>query len=134
MEINMFEYATRNKVRFTSTRGALTVEMLWDVPLRSVDGFNLDTIAQEANRILTALTEKSFVSTERTPAHDRAEMTLEIVKHIIGVKLAEEAAAKKRADHKIERDKLLRILAEKQEGKLSDLSEKELQKRINALS
>lgn len=131
--MNMFEYATRNKVRFTSTRGELTVEMLWDVPLRSKDGFDLDAVAKTANKSLKALTEESFVSTERTPAHEKAELTLEIVKHVIQVKLAEEVAAKKRADNRVEKEKLLRILAEKQEGKLSELTEKELQKRINAL-
>ena len=38
-----------------------------------------------------------------------------------------------RAANKVEREKLLAILAEKQAGKLSALSEKELQKRINEL-
>jgi len=133
METNMFEYATRNKIRFTSMRGEMSVEQLWDVPLRSKDGFDLDAVAKAANKSLKALTEESFVSTERTPAHEKAELTLEIVKHVIQVKLAEEAAAKKRADNRVEREKLLKILAEKQEGKLSELTEKELQKRINAL-
>ncbi len=133
MELNMFEYATRNKIRFSSLRGELSVEQLWDVPLRSKDGFDLDAVAKSANKSLKALTEESFVSTERTPAHERAETTLELVKHVIGVRLAEEAAAKRRADNRVEREKLLRILAEKQEGKLSELTEKEIQKRINAL-
>mgnify|MGYP003409733458 CR=1 FL=1 len=42
-------------------------------------------------------------------------------------------AAAKRAENKVEREKLLAILAEKQAGKLSELSEKEIQRRINAL-
>lgn len=130
---NVFEYATRNKVRFASSRGDLSVEMIWDVPLRSRDGLDLDAIAKGANKALKALTEESFVSTERTPAHEKAEIALEIVKHVIGVKLADEAAAKKRADNRVERERLLQILAEKQAGKLSELSEKEIQKRINAL-
>lgn len=130
---NLFENATRNKIRFASARGDLSVEQLWDVPLRSRDGFDLDAVAKEANRRLKALTEESFVSTERTPAHEKAEATLEIVKHVIAVKLDDEAAAKKRADNRVEKEKLLRILAEKQDGKLSDLSEREIQKRINAL-
>jgi len=41
--------------------------------------------------------------------------------------------AKRRAEAKKEKEKLLEILAEKQEGKLSALSEKELQRRIAAL-
>ena len=47
--------------------------------------------------------------------------------------MAEEETAKKRAENRVEKEKLLGILAEKQAGKLSELSEKELQKRINAL-
>jgi hypothetical protein len=107
--------------------------MLWDVPLRSRDDFNLDSIAKSANKALKALTEESFVSTERTPAHERAEATLEIVKHVIGVKLAEEETAKRRAENRAEKEKLLAILAKKQEGKLDALTERELQERINAL-
>ena len=90
-------------------------------------------IAKNVNRDLKAMTEESFVRTERTPAVEKAETALAVVKHIIGVKLAEEDAAKKRAANKVEREKLLAILAEKQAGKLSALSEKELQKRINEL-
>ena len=132
--INIFEYATRNKLRFGSVKGELSVENLWDVPLRSRDEFNLDIIAKGANKTLKALTEESFVSTERTASHDRAEITLEVIKHVISVKLAEEEAMAKRAANKAEREKLLEILAEKQAGRLSDLSEKELQRRIAALA
>lgn len=131
--VSMFEYATRNKMRFASSKGELTVEQLWDVPLRSRDDFNLDAIAKVANKVLKTLTEESFVRTGRTPDQYRAEMALEIVKHVIEVKLDEEAVAKRRADNRVEREKLLKILAEKQDGKLSELTERELQKRINAL-
>lgn len=41
MPMNMFEFATRSKLRFTSARGELTAEQLWDVPLRSRDDFSL---------------------------------------------------------------------------------------------
>lgn len=130
---NLFEYATRHKLRFSSTRGDLSVEMLWDIPLRSTDGFNLDAVARTANKTYKDATEESFVATTRTEAHTRLEMALEVVKRIIEVKLADEASAKQRADNRIEKEKLLKILAEKQDGKLSDLSEKELQRRIAAL-
>lgn len=130
---NLFEYATRNKLRFASSKGDLTVEQLWDVPLRSTDGFNLDVIARSANKSFKDATEESFVATTRLPAHTRLEMTLEVVKRVIEVKLTAEADAKRRAENKTEREKLLAILAEKQAGKLSELTEKELQKRIAAL-
>lgn len=133
MTMNIFEYATRNKIRFASTRGELTVEQLWDVPLRSRDDFNLNVVAKAANKAWKDISEESFVETVKTPEHVRREAALEVVRFVIDAKLAEEETAKKRADNKIEKEKLLGILAEKQAGKLSELSEKELQRRIAAL-
>ncbi len=130
---NIFEFATRTKLRFTSIRGELTVEQLWDVPLRSRDDFNLNMIAKATNKALKEVSEESFVETTKTAAHMRYETAMEVVKYIIDVKLAEETSAKNRAEKKQEKEKLLAILAEKQDGKLSELSEKELQKRIAAL-
>lgn len=133
MTTNYFEYATRNKIRFQSTRGELTVEQLWDVPLRSRDDFNLNAVAKTANKAFKDISEESFVETTRTVAHTRLQASLEIVKYVIETKLNEEAAAKKRADNATEKSKLLKILAEKQDGKLSEMSEEDLRKRISAI-
>lgn len=130
---NIFEVATRSKLRFASIRGELSVEQLWDVPLRSRDDFNLNAIAKATNKALKEISEENFVETTKTAEHTRREAALEAVKYIIDVKLAEEEAAKTRASKKQEKEKLLTILAEKQAGKLSELSERELQKRIAAL-
>lgn len=132
-EINIFEYATRHRLRFTSTRGELTVEQLWAVPLRSNDGFNLDAIAKAAYKALKEVTEESFVETKQKPIQKLLEIRLEVVKHIINVQLEEERLAKKRAENKKTREKMLEILAEKQDGKLSKLSEQELRRRIAEL-
>lgn len=133
MTTNIFEYATRNKLRFTSSRGELTVEQLWDVPLRSNDVFNLNVLAKAANDAVKAVNEENFVETSRTPAHTRVETAFEVVKHVIEVKLSDEAAAKKRADNRIKREKLLTVLAEKQEGKMSEMSIASLKKQIAEL-
>lgn len=130
---SLFEYATRNKLRFTSVRGDLNVEQLWDVPLRSNDDLNLGKIALTVNKNLKDATEESFVDTVRTAEHTRLEVRLEIVKHIIECKRADEAAVKKRAENRVEKEQLLAILAEKQLGKLIKLSEKDIQTRIQAL-
>ena len=141
MDINLFEYATRNHIRLTSARGSLTVEDLWEVPLRSKDGFDLNAVAKAANKALKDLSEESFVETKKTPEHTKREVALECVKHVIGVRLAEEEAAKRRDENKQKKEQLLAILAEKQASKyllsvpamLSALLEKELQKQIAAL-
>jgi hypothetical protein len=133
MVTDIFAYATRNKLRFQSVRGELSTEQLWDVPLRSKDDFNLNAVAKAANKAWKDLAEESFVETARTPEHDRRETALEIVKCVIDARLAEEEDAKRRADRKVRKEKLLAILAEKQDGKLSNLSEKELRRQIDEL-
>lgn len=133
-QATLFLQATRHKYRFPSVKGELSVEQLWDVPLRSKDDFNLDKVARGVSRELESATEESFVETAKAnPAKKVLETKLGIVKQIIAIRLDDEETAKTRADNKLEREKLLKILAEKKEGKLSELSEKELQKRIDAL-
>ena len=68
---SLFEYATRNKIRFASERGDLNVEQLWDVPLRAKDNFDLGDIARRASKTLKDATEESFVDTVRTVEHTR---------------------------------------------------------------
>lgn len=130
---NIFAYATRTKLRFSSPKGSLDAEMLWDVPLRDNNGFNLGAIAKSCNNALKEATEENFVAATRTAEHVRLEMSLDIVKHVIAVKLAEEEAAKKRAANKAEKQELVAILAEKQKGKLNKLSETAIKERIAAL-
>lgn len=134
--MNIFEFATRNELRFTSNRGELSVEQLWAVPLRgrsSIDHFNLNAIAKEASKALKDISEENFVESTVTAEHMCRSVALEVVKYIIETKLAEETAALTRAAKKQEKAKLLAILAEKQDGKLSEMSVEELQKRIVAL-
>lgn len=131
---NIFETATRTKLRFASARGELNIEQLWDVPLRARDDFNLNAIAKATNKAFKVVSEEDYVGgTTMTPEFARLALALEVVKSIISTKLDEETRAATRAANKLEREKLLGILAEKQAGKLSELSEKELQKRIAAL-
>ena len=73
---------------------------------------------------------ESVPSLEKSPAHAKAALAFEIVKYVIATKLAEEEAAKTRAAKLVEKQKLLGILAEKQDGQLSELSVRELKKRI----
>lgn len=121
---NIFEYATRHKLRFQSTKGQLSAELLWDVPLRSNDGFDLNAVARAAHEAVEKVKEQNFVDgATSNPAHTRLEICLDVVKKIISTKLADEQAAKRKSDNKVEKERLLAILAEKQDGKLSALSE-----------
>jgi hypothetical protein len=135
MVSDIFAYATRNKLRFKSAVGDITVEQLWDVPLRASNaaGVSLDAIAKNANKALKDATEESFVETHRTKEHVRLEMTLEVVKAVIEVKKEEENKAKRRAEAKKEEEMLLQALANKQGEKLDAMTEAQIQKRLKAI-
>jgi hypothetical protein len=132
--MNIFEQATRRKLRFASMRGEVTTELLWDIPLTSKTGFDLDSIAKGVNKELKATAEESFVATEHNPAKVELEIKLDVLKHIIAVKLAEAEDRKKASERAAEKQRLLDILHEKKDEALKDLSVEELQQRLDALN
>ena len=132
--MNIFEQAARRAIRFESAKGDLSVEQLWDLPLQSRNQFDLDTVAKTVNRQLNAVTEESFVSVRENPAKETLSLKLELVKHIISVKLQEAEEARNRANKASEKEKLLRLLDEKQNEALRALTPEEIQERLKALA
>ncbi|MEO3748812.1 hypothetical protein [Plantactinospora sp. B5E13] len=131
--MTIFEEATREKFRYPSTKGLLTTEQLWELPLTAKSGFSLDDVAKAVNAELKAIDTESFVATETNPAKATLETKLEVVKHVIAIRLAEDQAAKAAAAKKLEKEKLLAVLGRKQDAALENLTEAELLARINNL-
>mgnify|MGYP003424262987 FL=1 len=91
---NIFERASRLKLRFSTAKGTVTVEELWDFPLET-----LDTLAQQAHKKLKEQDEASFIPTTTAPRGDATlQLTFDILKHVIETKFAEEQARKSRAE------------------------------------
>lgn len=130
---NLFLQATREKFRFESSKGDLSVEQLWDLPLTSRTGFDLDTIAKAVNANLKSSNEESFVNVSNNPAVSRLQAQLEVVKAIIEVKLAQAEAAKKRAEKAAERQRLMEVLHSKKDQELQGLSVEEIERRLSQL-
>lgn len=131
--MNIFEQASREAIRFESSRGQLSTEQLWDIPLQSKSGFDLDSIARTVNTSLKSVTEESFVTPKSSPEKAKFELMLEIVKHIIAAKIELNELARARAANAAEKNKLVSILAEKQDVQLKSLSVEEIQARIASL-
>lgn len=131
--MTIFEKATREKFRYPSTKGLLTTEQLWELPLTAKSGVSLDDVAKAVNAELKAIDTESFVATETNPAKATLKTKLEVVKHVIAVRLAEDQAAKAAAAKKLEKEKLLAVLGRKQDAVLENLTEAELLARINNL-
>ena len=133
MNVSMYEIALRKKLRFASTKGDLDLERLWDVPLRSKDDFNLDSVARAANKDVKSTAEESFVATRKTTKQTVAELRLDLIKHVIEVRLEEEDAARRRSDNVKKREKLLEALEKKQDSKLEGMSEAKIKAELAAL-
>lgn len=128
----MFEQASRLKVRFESPKGLLAVEDLWDLPLTSVRGANLNDIAKGLNRELKNADDEDFVN--RAAKTDTVlKLKFDIVKHVIDVRLAENLAARTEAERVERKARVLEIIAEKQDAALKDKSIEELTAMVNSL-
>jgi hypothetical protein len=134
MNVSMYETALRGKLRFPSERGNLTLEALWEVPLLSRDGFNLDAIAKGINSELKEVSEESFVRTDSNPMQTALELKLDLVKHVISVKLEEDRVARERALARSERAKLLEALERKKDSKLESMTEEQIKARLAELA
>ena len=103
---NIFEYATRNKVSFPY-KGNVWVEDLWDLSVTELDKvFKKDEIV---------------------------EVQITIVKHIVAVKLAEKEAKEKAAENKVKKQKIMAIMAARDEKALENASDEDLQKMLSEL-
>ena len=130
----MFEKATRQQLRFNSKKGLLSVEDLWTLPLKS--NFNnqvdLDEVAKAVHQELKTSEEISFV-TPVSASNTTAQLKMDIVKHIIAVKLAEKEAAEKAREVKEKKQKIMSIIAQKQDESLMNASVEDLQRMLDTL-
>lgn len=134
--MNIFEYAARNKVRFTSDRGNLTVEQLFDLPLldKRNSGIDLEAVARATNAELKEVGEESFVLVTPDPRRSVAEIKMEIVKHIIAAKQAEAQLAVDAAKRASLRTRIAEAIAKKEDAAFDELSVEELRQQLAELS
>lgn len=127
----LFIEASRKGYRFHSPKGLLTVEDLWNMPINGSTN-SINAVGRIIKGQLKDSEEDEFSSTpskENTVENNK----LEIVRYIIKIKTEEKIAAATQADNKRYKDKLLGILADKQNTKLLDKSEEEILKELEAL-
>lgn len=124
--VNMFEVATRSKMRFPY-KGQISVEDMWDLSLPA-----LDSVFKALNSQMKQVKEESLLST-KSKADETLELQIEIVKYIVSVKLAEKEAREKAAEKSVQRQKIMEIMAKKQDESLESASMEDLQKMLAEL-
>jgi len=126
-----YKIALQEGYLFKTSRGMITTQDLFTLPLQGSNGFNLDKVAQTIAADIKAEGEESFVTTGTV--NPTNSIKLEIVKDIIADKLAAKQArlnAKTKADKKA---KLRDILSRKQDESLEAKTEAEILAELEAL-
>lgn len=122
----MFEVAVRSKLRFPF-RGLISVEDLWDLNVE-----NLDTVFKELNSQIKRAQEESLLKT-KSKQDEELELKINIVKYIVSVKLEETDLRVKAMEKREQKQKILKILSDKQEESLQNKSIEELEKMLEEL-
>lgn len=123
---DMFEKAVKGKYRFPY-KGQIAVEDLYDLPLGS-----LDTVFKTLNAEVKKTDEESLLQT-KSAEDDILATKIEIVKYIFNEKLEEKKNQKEAAERKEKKQKIMQIIATKQDEALQNASVEDLQKMLDEL-
>ena len=126
MSKNMFEVATRTKMRFPF-KGMISVEDLWDLSVQ-----NLDKVFKALNSQRKEAQEESLLNV-KSSEDEVLDTQIAIVKYIVGVKLEEQAAIVKAAENKEKKQKIMALMAKKDDEAMENMSKEELQKLLDEL-
>ena len=124
MEKNLFEIAVRDKFRF-AFRGIISVEDLWDLKLEQLDEVykNLMIEIKKAN-------EESLLKS-KTKDQTVLENKVDIVKYIVNSKLEEIKIREEESKKRMQKQKILEVLNEKENQSLQNMSVEELKEMLN---
>lgn len=128
MENNMgmiYEAAIRNKYRFPY-KGMITIEDLWDLNFTA-----LDNIYKSLNAEKKQDSEDSLI----TPvvANTEIENKIAIVKYVYEVKKAEADARKLASENRKKKERIMEIIANRQDAALQNMSDDELKAMLESL-
>jgi len=124
--VNIFEVANSKKFRF-NFKGLISTEDLFDLSVK-----DLDSIFKTLNSQLKQTREESLLDV-KTQQDQELDMKIEIVKHIVKIKLEEEAKRIKAKENKEKKQKLMEILANKEDQDLLNKSKEDIQKMLDEL-
>jgi len=125
-DVNLFEIATRNKYRFDTARGKMSVEDLWDLPLYgkvSLDQIEIDltkTVKENQESFAKKLSRKNTSN----------DYKLDIVRYIIEYKIKEKEKKEQEMANKVRREKIMQLIEERELEELKNKPIDELKKMI----
>lgn len=123
---NIYKEALRRNIRF-EFKGLRSTEELWDMRLEE-----LDSIFQFLNAQRKTKSEESLLSTQN-PEVSELDLKIEIVRDIVGTLLQEKAEREESANKAARKQKILEMVARKEDDELGNLSAGELKELARQL-
>ncbi len=121
-----FKIASQKKLRFQTSKGSLSTEQLWDLSLDELDALavSLDTEYSQSNK-------KSFLV--KTSSKDKvAKLKFDIVLDVLNTKNAEAEALTEAKEKKEFNERIITLIAEKEDETLKGKSAKELRAMLKS--
>jgi len=116
-----FKQATKEKLRVQTNRGLLSTEQLWDLSLDE-----LDTLAVSLEAEHKESGKKSFL-VKKSVKDKTAKLRFDVVLEILNAKSDEAQAATEAKEIKEHNEKIITLIAEKQDESLKGKSIKQLE-------
>lgn len=122
---NIFEQITRKGLTFSTVKGNISVQELWQLPLKGRNGFDLDTVSRDLLSKVKASSEESLVETVNNVDSDD-ELRLEVLKVVVNTLKSEQEARVNAEQARSHNEKIDQLIARKQEQELEGKSVEEL--------
>lgn len=119
----MFEKASRLALRFESTRGKLSVEQLWDLPMTE-----LNELYKGLNKVKSSANEDSLLD-EKTSEEKLVDLKLSLIRHVAEVRKKEAKDKKDEAQLRADLKAIDDAIAEAEDRNLKSLTPEELRKK-----
>jgi hypothetical protein len=119
-----FKLASRLKLRVSTSRGPLSVEQLWDLPLSELDALavNLEDAYKNSKG-------KSFLE-KRTTKDKGIKLQFDVVLDILQTKVEEQEELRNAREVKAHNEKILDLISQKKDEELKGKSLNELEKLL----
>lgn len=117
----MYKRASQLKLRVATPQGLLSVEQLWDLSIET-----LDKVAVRLQKEYKASGGESFLE-KKTKKDKELKLSFDIVLDVLNTKVENSEKASKAAETKAHNQKILALIAEKQEGELKGKTIDELE-------
>lgn len=119
-----FKQASKEKLRFVTNKGVLSTEQLWDLSLEELDSLtvSLEALHKESGK-------KSFLV--KTSVKDKtAKLKFDVALEVLTTKLEEENALAEAKETKMHNEKIIALIAEKQDETLKGKSISQLKSML----